>query len=252
MDITRTGSIGAAPEWNKLFDQGGQSANFHEQLQAVQESGNAATPAGLRGPSKPIAPHPAALSTGAAVASSSGSLGQESRYLAASITYNGQSVTFDQLPAKVQQQLREQEESWAKAEAYRARVAADPDIGPAAKMRPYDAATDEVAMAGLAMMDPATAKMTPEQFYNYMGSDRAKYDTILRAADYAPGDPMADAQKRIFGADLEQESKVRMVRDYRAEGKELPDSYADFERAWQADMARQKALDEERRKLLQG
>ncbi len=179
-------------------------------------------------------------------------MGQGSRYLGASITYNGQSVTFDQLPVKVQQQLREQEASWAEAEAYRARVAADPDLGPAAKMRPYDAAIDEVAMAGLAMMDPATANMTPEQYYNYVGSDRAKYDTVLRSADYPTESPMAEAQRRIFGADLEQESKVQMVRDFRAEGKRLPDSYAEFEQAWQADMARQKALDEERRKLLQG
>ncbi len=249
MDVTRTGSIGAAPEWNKLFDQGGQSASFHEQLQAFQESGSAPSPAGGPNPSKPVAAYPAGLAP--ALESGSASVGQESRYLGASITYNGQSVTFDQLPAKVQQQLREQEESWAKAEAYRARVAADPAIGPAAKMRPYDAAIHEVAMIGLAMMDPATSNMTPEQYYNYMGSDRAKYDTILRAADSSAESPMAEAQKRIFGADLEQESMVRMVRDYRAEGKQLADSYAEFEQAWQADVTRQKALDEERRKRLQ-
>ncbi len=150
--------MGAAPEWNRLFDQGAQGASFHEQLQAFQESGSAPSPASGPNPSKPIARYAAGLAAAPALESGPASIGQESRYLGASITYNGQSVTFDQLPVKVQQQLREQEASWAEAEAYRARVAADPDLGPAAKMRPYDAAIDEVAMAGLAMMDPSNGQ----------------------------------------------------------------------------------------------
>ncbi len=246
MDVTRSGGAGAIAEWRSIFEPAAQNGSFQEQLQAVQ-GGGTPSPARLPHTGNPLVSYPAGWEAGPAAGSGSRS-SAPGRYPGANITYNGESVTFEQLPAKVQQQLLEQEESWAEAEAYRARVAADPNIGPAAKNQPYDAALHEEAMIGLAMMDPAAAKMTPEQYYNYIGSDRAKYDTILRAAD----SPMTEPEKRIFSPDLEQESKIQMVRDFRAAGKALPDLYAEFEQAWLADMGRQKALDEERRKLLQG
>ncbi len=250
MDVTRSGGAGAIAEWRSIFEPAAQNGSFQEQLQAVQAS-DAPSPARLPHTGNPLGSYPAGWEAGPAAGSGSRS-SAPGRYAGANITYNGESVTFQQLPAKVQQQLLEQEESWAEAEAYRARVAADPNIGPAAKARPYDAALHEEAMIGLAMMDPAAAKMTPEQYYNYIGSDRAKYDALLREADAVPNRSlMAEAQRRIFGPDLEQESKVQMVRDFRAEGKQLPVSFAEFEQLWQSDTARQKALDEERRKLLE-
>jgi hypothetical protein len=230
MDVTRSGRTGAVTERRDVFAPTVQNGSFQEQLQAAQGGGAAS---------------PAASESGPAASSGSGS-SAPGRYAGANITYDGQSVTFEQLPVKLQQQMREQEESWAKAEAYRKRVAADPNIGPAAKSQPYDASIHEEAMAGLAMFDPAAAKMTPEQYYNYIGSDRAKYDTVLHAADR----PVTEPGKRIFSPDLEQESKIQMVRDFRSAGTSLPDTYAEFERAWQADVARQATLQEERRKLL--
>lgn len=223
--ISSSTSITTTTEWRKGVDPQPRAGTFQQQLQAAQDG------------------------VGSSAASATPSI--EERYAGADITYNGQKVSFDQLPAKVQQQLREQDEKRAEGEAYRARVANDPNIGPAAQMRPYDPAIDEVAMMGLAMMDPSTAHMTPEQYYNYMGSDRSKYDTLLRAADAGPAlSPMAEAERRIFGPDLEQESKVEMVRELRSAGTKLPDTYAEFEQAWQADMVRQAALQAERLKLL--
>ncbi len=245
MDVTRSGGAGSVAEWRNIFEPAVRSGSFQEQLQSVQGS-DASSSANVSSPIKPLASSPASREAGPAAAGGSGS-NAPGRYAGANITYNGESVTFEQLPAKVQQQLLEQEESWAEAEAYRARVAADPNIGPAAKNQPYDAQFHEQAMIALAMMDPAAAMMTPEQYYNYIGSDRAKYDTILRAAD----SPITEPEERIFSPDLEQESKIQMVRDFRSAGKALPDLYAEFERAWLADLSRQKALDEERRKLLE-
>ncbi len=234
MVISSSTSITTTTDWRKGFAPQSQAGNFQEQFQAAQ-----------------VGPGSSARSAEPSAPMSVAPVSTEERYAGANIEYNGQKVSFDQLPAKVQQQLREQDERRAADEAYRTRVANDPNIGAAAKTRPYDPATDEVAMMGLATMDPSTAHMTPEQYYNYMGSDRAKYDTILRAADAGPVlSPMAEAERRIFGPNLELESKAEMVRDFGSAGTTLPDTFAEFERAWQADVARQAALQEERRKLL--
>jgi len=217
--ISSSTSISAAAAWNKTLSTKAATADFQQQLQAAQSTVPASS---------------------------------ASRYARAEITYNDQKVSFEQLPFTIQQQLLEADAKQAEAEAYRARVANDPNVGPSAKIRPYDPAVDEVGMRGLAEMDPSLAKMTPEQIYNYLGSDRANYDLLLTKADAPPAEyRMAEAERRIFGSDPELESKVQMVREYRAEGKPLPDTFAEFERVWRADFVPEALLQEERRKLLE-
>lgn len=243
MVISTSISMTRAAEGQTRLTPKAQSAEFQQQLQTAWDK--AATTAVQ------------AVSTKSASAAAETNLSQSAAwpdtdgfYATADITYNGQKVRFDQLPAEVQKQMRAEEEKRAGEEAYRIRVANDPDVGPLAKIRPYDPAVDEVAMMGLATMDPATAHMTPERYYNYLGSDRAKYDTLLRAADADPAlTPMAKAERQIFGPNLEQESKVEMIRDIRAKGGTLPESYVEFEQAWRSNLTLQAALQEERHKL---
>lgn len=166
----------------------------------------------------------------------------EQRLMAMRFDHNGEDVGYDQLPPDTQRFFREAEEQLAELEAYRARVADDPDLGRLAKLRPYDPATDEVVMKRLAAMEPRTAQMSGEEYYNYIDSDREKYDKLIWMAE----SPHYPSSGGVFSADLEQESKVQMVRDFWARGEELPKTFAALEQAWLSDLTRQKAFGRER------
>jgi hypothetical protein len=220
MEISSSNIGWSTQEQLKTRDPAVPSTSFHQQLQSVQEVGQASAKA-----------LPAATD----------------RLLAARYNHNGEDVGFDELPADIQTWFREVDEKRALDEAYRAQVANDPNVGPVAKLRPFDPELDGWGMKRLAAMDPSTATMTPEQYYNYMGSDREKYDTLVAKAE----SPAYRAGARIFGADLEEESKVAMIQDMRAQGQSLPPTYGEFEQAWLSDLVRQQALVQERQRLLE-
>lgn len=214
MEVSSLTSFGAAPERRKAVDPAAPGTAFQQELQRVQNGSEAAP-----------------VQTG---------------LLAGRFNHNGQDVSFDELPPEVQDLFRTVEEKSTRDEAYRAQVANDPNIGPLAKLRPFDPAIDGWAMKRLAAMEASTAHMTPEQYYNYAGSDREKYDTLIAKAESPP----PASTKRAFAADPEQESKVGLIRDLRAQGQPLPATYAEFEQRWLSDIVRQQALAQERQHSL--
>jgi hypothetical protein len=229
MEVSSSGAIRPGVPTASAGQRGASAGDFQRQLQAAQEKAGTA-------PSAPSNP-PSEEAVAAAA---------EKRLNAMYFTLNGKEVSLSELPQHHQQFYREAEERDVRLEAYRAQVAENPDIGAIAKLVPYDAARDESAMERLAAMEPTTAEMSPEEYYNYSGSDREKYDTVKRIAE----SPELDAGRRIFGLEPELESKVQMVRDYEAKGVDLPKTYKEFEQAWLTDVVRQQALRIEREGLL--
>ena len=236
MKISDANSIQSSPEWRKSLDYAMGTTDFQRRL-AEAQSGTGQSSSNQASTSSAVGVQTAA--TPESVAATSQPLQSSLRTPAEAARYelNGVDVGFDQLPAATQQLLRQMDQKRAECEAYQAEIGENPDIGPQARLRPYDEAQDGWAMRRLAAMDPATAHMTPQEYYNYEGSDRQKYDMLIRTAK----DPFYDRSKRVFGTDVEQESKVQFVRDLWATGKQLPKTFAELETIWRAEFVRQQA-----------
>ena len=211
MDVSSLDAFRATPERSKTLDFAASGAAFKQTLQSAQESNG-----------------PIAESASTASQRPSQVPGEGQGIAGRRFNHNGRDVSFEELPADVQTWFREADEKSSRTEAYRAKVANDPNVGPLAKLRPFDPELDGWAMKRLAAMDPSTATMTPEDYYNYMGSDREKYATLVAKAEA----PAYDYRNRIFGADLEQESKVDFIRDLKAKAQPLPATYGELERKW--------------------
>lgn len=154
------------------------------------------------------------------------------------IRHNGRDVAYADLPQDVRDRFAAADADRAALAAYQERVKDDPAYGSTAKLRPYDPALDEAAMRRFAAMDPTTAHMSPEDYYNFMGSDAEVYQGLqAEAARTVPG-----ATPIFVNNDPVRESKVAFIHEQQAAGTPLPESFAAFEEAWRAHVARQADL----------